>query len=90
MRLGTVHILAFGTHLAQRTSPNFAIQEMAFETTQKYKEGKFIIEKARVVKVSGPLVQCLAAHLAFLAQCLISMRKMCFQPYRMCSRARKL
>jgi len=25
--------------------------EMAFETTQKYKEGKFIIEKARVVKV---------------------------------------
>jgi hypothetical protein len=27
------------------------MQEMAFEATQKYKEGKYIIEKARVVKV---------------------------------------
>lgn len=26
-------------------------QEMAFETSQKYKEGKFIIEKARLMKV---------------------------------------
>lgn len=27
------------------------VQEMAFETSQKYKEGKFIIEKARLLKV---------------------------------------
>ena len=33
---------------------NFAwLQEMAFEASQKYKEGKFIIEKARLLKV-GP------------------------------------
>ena len=28
------------------------LQEMAFEASQKYKEGKFIIEKARLMKVS--------------------------------------
>ena len=27
------------------------LQEMAFEASQKYKEGKFIIEKARLLKV---------------------------------------
>ena len=29
----------------------YVSQEMAFETSQKYKEGKFIIEKARLMKV---------------------------------------
>jgi hypothetical protein len=28
----------------------FHLQEHAFEPTQKYKEGKFIVEKARVLK----------------------------------------
>ncbi len=27
------------------------IQDQAFEESQKYKEGKFIVEKARVMKV---------------------------------------
>lgn len=30
------------------------LQETAFEASQKYKEGKFIIEKARVIKVREP------------------------------------
>lgn len=29
------------------------LQEQAFEESQKYKEGKFIIEKARVLKVES-------------------------------------
>ena len=33
------------------------LQEMAFETSQKYKEGKFIIEKARLLKV-GHYCKC--------------------------------
>lgn len=32
--------------------PNGCAQEQAQEETQKYKEGKFIIEKAKVLKVS--------------------------------------
>lgn len=32
------------------------LQEMAFEASQKYKEGKFIIEKARLLKVHALLV----------------------------------
>jgi hypothetical protein len=35
------------------TCPALPKQEHAFEETQKYKEGKFIIEKARVMKVGG-------------------------------------
>lgn len=47
-----------GRHIYQSRSLFFGgevltigLQEMAFETSQKYKEGKFIIEKARLLKV---------------------------------------
>ena len=38
------------TH-AMRPKHKKLLQEMAFEASQKYKEGKFIIEKARLLKV---------------------------------------
>ena len=35
---------------------------MAFEPSQKYKEGKFIIEKARLLKVSVTVMLCMTAQ----------------------------
>jgi hypothetical protein len=31
-----------------------SLQEQAFEEREKYKEGKFIVEKAKVMKVGAP------------------------------------
>ena len=36
---------------SQRSPPLLARQEQAFEESQKYKEGKFILEKAKIIKV---------------------------------------
>ena len=33
--------------------PTFLLQEHAFESSQKYKEGKFIIEMAHMLKENG-------------------------------------
>lgn len=41
----------------QHIEPCSCWQEMAFEASQKYKEGKFIIEKARLLKV-GVVLLC--------------------------------
>jgi hypothetical protein len=32
---------------------SLCVQEIAYEESQKYKEGKFIIEKAKVMKASA-------------------------------------
>ena len=34
------------------------MQEMAFEESQKYKEGKYILEKAKVTKVIVTPLRC--------------------------------
>ena len=49
-RLEICSMLCLSVHLPVRRL--CAFKEQAFEESQKYKEGKFIIEKARVMKVS--------------------------------------
>lgn len=53
---GRTHALAvllgwLPDHLLPLHALHACVQEQAFEEAQKYKEGKFIIEKARVMKV---------------------------------------
>ena len=39
-------------HLVGHADLLFPVQEAAVEESQKYKEGKFILEKAKIMKVS--------------------------------------
>jgi hypothetical protein len=34
-------------------NPGLLAQEMAYETSQKYKEGKYIVEKSKIIKLNG-------------------------------------
>jgi len=51
-----------GVNAVLRLSLAFAVQVQAYEETQKYKEGKFIIEKARVTKVCCMVGDCMCPY----------------------------